>query len=122
MSKPIFITLAAIFFTMPASACEWPWGKFTNPGNQDFEVFEKIDLEDGSHATGIKFHGLKGPYAKKYAFVHFRDECVVQFVSLGRYSGGGFFSNSNFHLDFYTADFHSTLGFYKRAPSYKKIR
>jgi len=121
------LLLAILPFIAPglATACEelFSWKKFLDPGPQDYQVGEKIDLQKGLMVVGIKFGELKGDFAKKHLFMLYEGKCPLAAVSLGSYAATAILSDgTDYHLDLYEVDTHSTLGFYNEPLSYEATR
>jgi hypothetical protein len=123
--------------TSPATAQERPdgciieiWPDFLGPGPQEHQVREKLE-SDAGEIYAIQFGPLAGEYAKVFLFFLVYDGCERKVFSVGSYnymtelareSGAIGPEARRYHLDLYTPEKHTTLGFRGEVPRYEEMR
>ena len=100
------------------------WERFTDPRGQKFEIVERIELDDERFVVAVRYGKLVGRFAKVYQFIEAIETRELRIVSLGSYRNRFRAAEEGriYHLDLYTADAHSTLGFFDTVPEYDVVR
>lgn len=134
--KP-FLAAALVALAAPAVAQDRPdgcvieqWPAFLGPGEQDFQMREKLQTDAGE-IWAIEFGPLIGEYAKVYLFFLVHDGCERKVFSVGSYQYLTDFARQRgeigedrrvYSLDLYEPEQHTTLEMRYDVPPYAEMR
>lgn len=131
------LAAALIALALPAAAQDRPkgcvieqWPAFLAPGDQQFEMREKLETDAGE-IWAIVFGPPVGEYAKAYLFFLVHGGCERKVFSVGTYAYLNDFAKARgeigegqrvYHLDLYEPEKHTTLEMRYDVPSYEEMR
>ena len=126
------IVLTALLVASPARAgCVMQsWSSILAPGPQTAEKIETFKIGK-SQVAAVKFDKVAGNFGKVFLFLRHDGNCITDAVSFGSYEattkvarelGSIGPQDRRYHVDYYAAKVHSTIGFLASVPDYREAR